>query len=103
MKLKFSDIILREDDSVSLIRLITLTSFTTYTILYICSFIWNKPMPYFSEYTTFNASIIFAGIGSKVADAKFLGIDIKMKPDNPQEETEETPNRHDRPYDRHDR
>lgn len=93
MKLKFSDIILREDDSVSLIRLLTVVSFTTYTILYICSFIFNKPMPNFSEYTAFNASIIFAGIGSKVADAKFLGIDIKMKQDNNNRE-EEQDNRH---------
>lgn len=64
------DIITREDGAVSMVRVMACVMFTAYLVLYVISFITAKPLPYFSEFSTFTASVIFSTLGSKYLDIK---------------------------------
>lgn len=68
--MKFLEIIEREDGAVSMVRLMACIMFVIYVVLYVLAFATNKQLPYFAEFSTFTASVIFSTLGSKYLDIK---------------------------------
>ena len=68
--MKFLEIIQREDGAVSMVRVMACIMFLLYIVLYVIAFITGKQLPYFAEFSTFTASIVFSTLGSKYLDIK---------------------------------
>ena len=70
INMDFKDIILREDNAVSMVRVMACILFLIYIVLYVAAFWLEKEIPYFSEFSAFTGSIIFSTLGSKYLDIK---------------------------------